>query len=73
MLVVVLGTLPAQQTTSPTVLTLSQAVEDALKTYPSIRVSKEQINAAAAGDSTRTDCLPAACGHAGTGESCDQE
>ena len=59
MLFVVWGALPAQQTTSPTVLTLSQAVEDALKTYPSIRVSQEQINAAAAGiQLARTAYLP---------------
>src|ERR1035437_3337789 len=58
-LFVVWGALPAQQTTSPTVLTLSQAVEDALKTYPSIRVSQEQINAAAAGiQLARTAYLP---------------
>ena len=58
-LFVVLGALPAQQTASPTVLTLSQAVEDALKTYPSIRVSQEQISAAAAGiQLARTAYLP---------------
>jgi len=33
----------------PAALTLSQAVEDALGTYPSIRVTQEQMNAAAAG------------------------
>jgi len=33
----------------PAPLTLSQAVEDALKNYPSIRVTQEQMNAAAAG------------------------
>lgn len=39
--------LQAQQIT--TVLTLSQAVENALKNYPAIRVTQEQMNAAAAG------------------------
>jgi outer membrane protein TolC len=40
--------LKAAQNSSPDVLTLSQAVEKASKNYPSIRVSQEQINAAAA-------------------------
>ena len=40
-------------------LTLAQAVEDALKNYPSIRVSEEQVNAAAAGiQLARTAYLP---------------
>jgi outer membrane protein len=40
-------------------LTLSQAVEGALRNYPSIRVSQEQINAAAAGiQLARTAYLP---------------
>ncbi len=40
-------------------LTLSQAVERSLKNYPSIRVSQEQINAAAAAiDLARTAYLP---------------
>lgn len=38
--------LHAQQTAP---LTITQAVEDALRNYPSIRVSQEQMNAAAAG------------------------
>jgi outer membrane protein len=41
--------LAAQRTMPPSSLTLSQAVEDALKNYPSIRVTQEQMNAAAAG------------------------
>src|SRR5450759_1501521 len=53
------GPLPAQQAPSPAGLTLSQAVEDALRNYPSIRVSQEQINAAAAGiQLARTAYLP---------------
>jgi outer membrane protein TolC len=55
----VLELLPAQQAEAPTGLTLSQAVEVALKNYPSIRVSQEQINAAAAGiQLARTAYLP---------------
>lgn len=42
-------TVPAQESASSGVLTLSQAVESALRNYPSIRVTQEQINAAAAG------------------------
>jgi len=50
--------LTAQPGASPA-LSLSQAVEDALKNYPSIRVSQEQINAAAAGiQLARTAYLP---------------
>src|ERR1700720_443511 len=46
------GILPAQ-------LTLPQAVESSLKNYPSIRVSQEQVNAAAAGiQLARTAYLP---------------
>ena len=41
--------LPAQQVPSSAGLTLGQAVEGALKNYPSIRVTQEQMNAAAAG------------------------
>ena len=37
------------QPNPPAALTLSQAVENALRTYPSIRVTQEQMNAAAAG------------------------
>jgi outer membrane protein len=43
------GTLAAQQPAPPAALTLSQAVEDALRNYPSVRVTQEQMNAAAAG------------------------
>jgi outer membrane protein len=39
----------AQQTSQPAGLTLTTAVEAALRNYPSVRVSQEQINAAAAG------------------------
>ena len=43
----------------PAVLTLAQAVESALKNYPSIRVSQEQIQAASAGiQLARTAYLP---------------
>jgi outer membrane protein len=41
--------LSAQQAAPPAALTLAQAVEDALRNYPSIRVSQEQMNAATAG------------------------
>jgi outer membrane protein len=44
-----LRALPAQEIAVPAGLTLSQAVESALKNYPAIRVSQEQMNAAAAG------------------------
>jgi len=51
--------LTAAQNTTNDVLTLSQAVEKASKNYPSIRVSQEQINAAAAGIRlARTAYLP---------------
>jgi outer membrane protein len=44
---------------APTPLTLSQAVEDALRAWPSIRVSQEQLNSAAAGiQLARTAYLP---------------
>jgi outer membrane protein len=48
MLAIVAG-LPAQQTAPPASLTLGQAIEEALKNYPSVRVTQEQMNAAAAG------------------------
>ena len=56
-LVLVAGsTLRAQQASG---LTLTQAVENALRNYPSVRVSQEQINAAAAGiQLARTAYLP---------------
>ena len=41
--------LPAQQSAPPAEMTVAQAVEAALKNYPSIRVTQEQLNAAAAG------------------------
>ena len=51
--------LPAQQAAPPAGLTIGQAVEGALKNYPSVRVSQEQINAAAAGiQLARTAYLP---------------
>jgi outer membrane protein len=44
---------------TPTPLTITEAVQDALHNYPSIRVSQEQINAAAAGiQLARTAYLP---------------
>jgi outer membrane protein len=53
------GGLTAQPPAPPAGLTLSQAVETALKNYPLIRVSQEQINAAAAGiQLARTAYLP---------------
>lgn len=58
-MLVFVGALAAQQAASPPGLTLSQAVEDALRNYPSIRVSQEQINAAATGiQLARTAYLP---------------
>jgi outer membrane protein TolC len=49
----------AQQDTPPLPLTLSQVVEASLKNYPSIKVSREKIQAAAAGiDLARTAYLP---------------
>ena len=51
--------LAAQQTAPSPGITIAQAVESALKNYPSIRVSQEQINAAAAGiQLARTAYLP---------------
>jgi outer membrane protein len=48
---------PGQRTPAP--LTITEAVQDALLNYPSIRVSQEQINAAAAGiQLARTAYLP---------------
>jgi outer membrane protein len=53
------GGLRAQQTEPPALLTLSQAVEHSLQLYPSIRVSQEQVNAAAAAiQLARTAYLP---------------
>jgi outer membrane protein len=53
------GVLSAGQTNSASTLTLAQAVELAAKNYPSVRVSQEQINAAAAGIRlARTAYLP---------------
>ena len=58
-MLVIAGALPAQQTAPPTAITLAQAVENSLKNYPSIRVSQEQINAAAAAiQLARTAYLP---------------
>src|SRR5258708_28588348 len=51
--------LAAAQNSPPDALTLAQAVEKASKNYPSVRVSQEQINAAAAGIRlARTAYLP---------------
>jgi outer membrane protein TolC len=57
LLLTLAAALPGQQTQPP--LTISGAVENALHNYPSIRVSQEQINAAAAGiQLARTAYLP---------------
>jgi outer membrane protein len=58
--VISLGTrLPAQQSPTPPPLTVTQAVEAALRNYSSIKVSQEQINAVAAGiQLARTAYLP---------------
>ena len=49
----------AAQSDSVTALTIAQAVETALRNYPSIHVSQEQMNAAAAGIRlAQTDYLP---------------
>jgi outer membrane protein len=49
----------AQQTSQPAGLTLTAAVEAALRDYPSVRVSQEHFNAAAAGiQLARTAYLP---------------
>jgi outer membrane protein len=53
--------LAATAAAQPTALTLGQAIERAIKNYPSIRVSREQIEAASAGISlARTAYLPQA-------------
>jgi outer membrane protein len=44
-----IGILAAQPAAPPAGLTIAQAVAEALRHYPSIRVSQEQMNAAAAG------------------------
>jgi len=47
------------QTPAPQPLTVGQAIQRALLSYPSVRVSQEQINAAAAGIRlARTAYLP---------------
>src|SRR5437667_12001829 len=49
----------AQQQIPSTPITHAQAVESALRNYPAISVSQEQVNAAAAGiDLARTSYLP---------------
>jgi outer membrane protein len=48
-LLAITGVLLAQQVTPSADLTLGEAVERALRNYPSIRVTQEQMNAAAAG------------------------
>jgi len=54
-----LATICATSAPLPAQLTLAQAVEDALHNYPAVRVSQEQINAAAAGIRlARTAYLP---------------
>jgi outer membrane protein len=51
--------LPAQQVAPASSLTIAQAVDAALRNYPSVQVSREQINAAAAGiQLARTAYLP---------------
>jgi outer membrane protein len=51
--------LSAQQGDRPAALNVAQAVDSALRNYPSIRISQEQINAAAAGiQLARTAYLP---------------
>ncbi len=56
LILVTAGTLAAQQ---PAPLTLAQAIERSLGNYPAIRVSQEQVNAAAAGIRlARTAYLP---------------
>jgi len=47
-LAAVVGALAAQQAAPPAGLTIGQAVKSALRNYPSIRVTQEQMNAAAA-------------------------
>jgi len=56
---VVASALLAQQTSPTTSFNLNEAVQDAVRNYPSIRVSQEQINAAVAGiQLARTAYLP---------------
>ena len=56
-ILIIAAALPAQQPAPP--LTLPQAVENSLKNYPSVRVSQEQINVAAAAiQLARTAYLP---------------
>lgn len=43
------GALAAQPASPPISVTIAQAVEDALRNYPAIRVSEDEMNAAAAG------------------------
>jgi outer membrane protein len=55
----ILSAAKAQEGGTPGALTLEQAVSAALKNYPSIRVSQEELNAAAAGiQLARTAYLP---------------
>src|SRR5579872_5647257 len=57
MVILAAASLARSQPAAP--LTLSQAVESALRNYPSIRVTQEQLNAAAAGiQLARTSYLP---------------
>ena len=57
-ILILTSSIHAQQP-SPGAMTIAQAVDSALKTYPSISVSQEQINAAAAAiDLARTSYLP---------------
>jgi outer membrane protein len=59
------GFLNAQQAASSPGLTIAQAVDAALRNYPSVQVSQEQINAAAAGiQLARTAYLPRVDAHA---------
>jgi outer membrane protein TolC len=59
MLLAASAALPAQQAAPPAGLTIAQAVEAALRNYPAVQVSQEQINAAAAGiQLARTAYLP---------------
>jgi len=58
-MLVVAAPIPAQQSDTSAGLNIAQIVEAALRNYPSIRVSQEQINAAAAGiQFARTAYLP---------------
>jgi len=59
LLFVVASALLAQQTSPTTSFSLNEAVQSAVRNYPSIRVSQEQINAATAGiQLARTAYLP---------------